>query len=88
MPLGHYVWTAHARARLRERRLDRREVEEAIRAGHDRREVNDGRAQWVVHGRTAHGAAFEVVYDHPHGTDPDTARVVSAWRVDELAGNA
>lgn len=87
MPIAHYVWTAHARGRLRERRLDRCEIERAIRDGHDLREVNDGRAQWIVRGRTTEGVLFEVVYDHPHSANTDTVRIVSAWRVDESAGN-
>jgi hypothetical protein len=43
--------------------------------------VSDGRAQWLVRGTTSTGAAFEVVYDHPHGDDTETVRVVSVWRV-------
>jgi hypothetical protein len=30
---------------------------------------------------TADGTPFEVIYDHPHGGDVDTARIVSVWRL-------
>jgi hypothetical protein len=81
MAIEHFIWTVHAQLRLQQRRLDRQEIEGAIREGHDAREVNDGRAQWLVHGTTAAGAAFEVIYDHPHGDDIETARIVSVWRI-------
>lgn len=81
MSIERFVWTAHARQRIQQRRLDRHEVEQAISQGHDSREVNDGRAQWLVRGTTADGTAFEVIYDHPHGGDVDTARIVSVWRL-------
>jgi len=61
-------------------RLDRHEVEQAISHGHDAREVNDGRAQWLVRGTTADGTPFEAIYDHPHGGNADTVRIVSVWR--------
>lgn len=80
MAVEHFVWTAHALLRLDQRQLSRDEVERAIREGHDAREVNDGRAQWLVRGRTADGGAFEAIYDHPHGDDSATARIVSVWR--------
>ncbi|HEX7290353.1 MAG TPA: DUF4258 domain-containing protein [Conexibacter sp.] len=81
MPIERFTWTAHARLRLGQRQLDRQEVEQAVREGHDAREVNDGRAQWLVRGTTADGTPFEVIYDHPHGGDVDTARIVSVWRL-------
>lgn len=81
MSVSRFVWTAHAELRLLERGLDRDEVEHAISSGHDAREVNDGRAQWVVRCTTATGESFEVIYDHPHGDDVTAARVVSAWRL-------
>jgi len=83
MTIEHFTWTAHAQLRLAQRHLDRLEVEQAIREGHDAREVNDGRAQWLVRGETAAGAVFEVIYDHPHGDDIETVRIVSVWRVDQ-----
>jgi hypothetical protein len=54
----------------------------AIREGHRGRQVNDGRADWLIEGITAHGVRFEAVYDHPADGDETTARIVSAWRVD------
>jgi ribosomal protein L2 len=81
MAIEHYVWTAHARQRIQQRRLDRKEVEQAISQGHDAREVNDGRAQWLVRGTTADGTSFEAIYDHPHGGNVETARIVSVWRL-------
>lgn len=81
MAIEHYVWTAHAQQRIQQRRLDRHEVEQAISQGHDAREVNDGRAQWLVRGTTADGTSFEAIYDHPHGGDVDAVRIVSVWRL-------
>jgi hypothetical protein len=81
MAIEHYVWTAHAQERIQQRRLGRHEVEQAISQGHDAREVNDGRAQWLVRGTTADGTPFEAIYDHPHGGDTDTVRIVSVWRL-------
>ena len=80
MAIEHYVWTAHAQQRIQQRRLDRYQVEQAISQGHDAREVNDGRAQWLVRG-TADGTPFEAIYDHPHDGDVDTVRIVSVWRL-------
>lgn len=81
MGIEHYVWTAHARQRLHQRRLASHEVEQAISDGHDAREVNDGRAQWLVRGTTADGTPFEAIYDHPHSGDVETVRIVSVWRI-------
>lgn len=83
MGIEHFVWTVHAQLRLQQRHLHHEEIEGAIREGHDAREVNDGRAQWLVRGETAAGAVFEVIYDHPHGDDIETVRIVSVWRVDQ-----
>ena len=41
---------------------------------------NNGQADWLIEGITAHGVRFEAAYDHP-ALDRDTARIVSAWRV-------
>jgi hypothetical protein len=68
--------------RLDERRLGQSDVERAIREGHGGRQVNDGQADWLIKGITAHGVRFEAIYDHPAGKDETTARIVSAWRVD------
>jgi hypothetical protein len=80
--IERFVWTEHARMRLRERRLDAAEVEEAIKACHTDRETNDGRAEWLVSGVTGGGTAFEAIYDHPHGEDESAVRIVSVWRLD------
>lgn len=82
MEIERFVWTDHAEDRLRERRLDASDVEQAIRERHSEREVNDGRAEWLVDGRTRAGVAFEAIYDHPHGEDDSAVRIVSVWRLD------
>ena len=82
MAIERFIWTNHAQARREQRRLDASDVEQAIRAGHAEREVNDGRAEWLVSGETSDGVAFEAIYDHPHQGDTDAARIVSVWRLD------
>jgi Domain of unknown function (DUF4258) len=79
--IERFIWTAHAVLRLDERRLTRSDVEQAIRAGHRGRQVNEGEADWLIEGITGHGVPFEAIYDHPVGDDDTTARIVSAWRV-------
>jgi hypothetical protein len=80
--IERFVWTEHAENRLRQRRLDARSVEQAIGDRHLEREVNDGRAEWLVSGETRDGVAFEAIYDHPHGDDEAAVRIVSVWRLD------
>lgn len=82
MEIERFVWTDHAEMRLDERRLTASEVEKAIRDGHVDRQVNDGRAEWLVSGKTVDGTAFEAIYDHPHGDDGAAVRIVSVWRLD------
>lgn len=82
MEIERFVWTEHAEDRLRQRRLDAADVEEAIKDRHAEREVNDGRAEWLVSGETTDGTAFEAIYDHPHGDDETAVRIVSVWRLD------
>jgi hypothetical protein len=77
-----FIWTNHALLRLSERRLDRLDVEEAIRASHDERKANDGRADWLIGAITPLGVRIEAIYDHPVGDDEATIRVVSAWRLE------
>jgi hypothetical protein len=79
--IEHFVWTAHARLRLNQRRLSRSEVEQAIRETHAERQPNDGRADWLIACTTPLGVHFEAVYDHPVAGDDATARIVSAWRI-------
>jgi len=80
--IERFVWTEHAEDRLRQRRLDASDVEQAIVECHVEREVNDGRAEWLISGRTPEGVAFEAIYDHPHGDDENAVRIVSVWRLD------
>jgi hypothetical protein len=80
--IARFVWTEHPEARRHQRRLDRANVEQAIRERHSDREVNDGRAEWLISGETADGTPFEAIYDHPHLGDEAAARIVSVWRVD------
>lgn len=82
MDIERFVWTEHAEYRIRQRRLDAADVEQAIKDHHAKREVNDGRAEWLVSGVTPDGVAFEAIYDHPHGDDEGAVRIVSAWRLD------
>ncbi len=82
MDIERFVWTEHAEARRGQRRLDCSDVERAIAEGHSEREVNDGRAEWLVSGETADGTAFGAIYDHPHLGDEGAARIVSVWRLD------
>ena len=82
MEIERFVWTEHAEDRMRQRRLDTADVEQAIKARHSEREVNDGRAEWLVSGETRDGVPFEAIYDHPHGDDEGAVRIVSVWRLD------
>jgi hypothetical protein len=80
--IERFVWTEHAEARRFQRHLDASDIEVAIRDGHSDRQVNDGRAEWLVVGETADGTACEAIYDHPHQGDAGAARIVSVWRVE------
>jgi hypothetical protein len=77
--INNFDWTTHATERLRQRDLDRGELERIVRVGHPDRTVNRGRAEWRVTGQQADGTAVVVIYDHPAGGDPSRVRVVSAW---------
>jgi hypothetical protein len=80
--IERFIWTEHARIRVAQRHLDAAEVEQAINEGHADREVNDGRAEWLLSGVLPDGSAFEAIYDHPHGDDNAAVRIVSVWRLD------
>jgi hypothetical protein len=82
MSIETFIWTDHALLRLSQRRLERFDVEEAIRANHDERKANDGQADWLVRATTALGVRIEAIYDHPVGSAEATIRIVSAWRVE------
>jgi hypothetical protein len=79
MAIERFVWTIHAEDRRSQRLLDRSELERAIRDGHADRQINRGRADWLVGGLLVDGRRFEVVYDHPHGNDHAAVRIVSVW---------
>lgn len=74
-----FAWTAHAETRARQREINQKEVERMIERHHRERAINRGRAQWRVSGEASRGARIAVIYDHPHGSDPGAARIVSAW---------
>jgi hypothetical protein len=74
-----FIWTIHAEDRRTERLLDRSELERAIRDGHPERQINRGRADWLIDGLLGDGRRFAVVYDHPHGIDHAAVRIVSVW---------
>ncbi len=82
MEIERFVWTVHAEDRLRQRRLDAADVEQAIKDSHAARQANDGRAEWLVSGKTPDGVPFEAIYDHPHGDDESAVRIVSVWRLE------
>ena len=81
MEIERFIWTEHAQMRLAQRGLDAAAVEQAISESHAEREVNDGRAAWLVSGLLSDGTPFEAIYDHPHGDDEAAVRIVSAWRL-------
>jgi hypothetical protein len=79
MTIERFAWTIHAEDKCAKRMLDRSAVEHAIRNGHADRRINRGDADWLVYGLLVDGRRFEVVYDHPHGNDYCTVRIVSVW---------
>jgi hypothetical protein len=72
--IKRFIWTLHAEERLRERKLTKDLVEQAVREGHSMREINKGEADWRVT-----TSRFVVIYDHPHGKDIDAVDIVSVW---------
>jgi hypothetical protein len=79
VPIERFIWTTHAEDKRAKRLLDRRTVEHAIRGAHADRQINHGRADWLIRGLMADGRRFEVVYDHPCGRDHAAVRIVSVW---------
>lgn len=67
MGIKRFIWTEHAEMRLGQRRLTASAVEDAIRDGHANRQVNDGRAAWLVSGETVDGTSFEAIRPPPRG---------------------
>ena len=72
-------WTDHARLRLVERGVAADEVEQAVRDGHQHRELNRGDADWRAYGVRSDGRRFAVAYDHPVFGDSGAARIVTIW---------
>ncbi len=81
MTIQRFVWTTHAEDKRARRLLDRSELESAILAGHADRQINHGAADWLIRGLLIDGRRFEIVYDHPHGYDHTTVRIVSVWDI-------
>jgi hypothetical protein len=79
MPIERFIWTTHAEDRRAQRLLDRSMLERAVRDGHPERQINRDDADWLIIGLLPDGRHFEIVYDHPHGADHATARIVSVW---------
>lgn len=77
--IERFIWTEHAERRMGQRGLSKAQVEEAIRSGHESRQINRGDADWRVYGTRSDGGRFAVIYDHPSLGDATVARVVSAW---------
>jgi hypothetical protein len=57
VPIETFIWTDHALLRISQRRLERFDVEETIRANHDERKANDGQADWLVRAMTPLGGS-------------------------------
>jgi hypothetical protein len=79
MAIERFVWTDHALERLAQRRLTRREVEQAVEREHEARKPNRGAGDWRVHDQRIDGRRFAVIYDHPVGRDQRAARIVTVW---------
>jgi hypothetical protein len=74
-----FAWTEHAEMRVRQRGLNREEIERMIEQRHGERAINRGRAQWRIIGPRVLGVSLVVIYDHPHDSDTGAVRIVSAW---------
>jgi hypothetical protein len=68
-------WTDHASTKADLLGAARADVEQAVIDGHRARRTNAGAAQWRIS-----TGPWIILYDHPDGTDPTTARVVTLWR--------
>lgn len=64
---------------MRQRSLEKKEIEQLIQLNHHDRQINRGPAQWRVSGTIAGERELIAIYDHPHGADGGAARIVSAW---------
>jgi hypothetical protein len=79
MAIERFIWTTHAVGKCTKRLLDRSVLEQSIRDRHGERQINRGDADWRIDGLLTDGRHFAVVYDHPHGIDRTTVRIVSVW---------
>lgn len=79
MPIQRFIWTTHANNRCAERLIDHFAVERIVCERHDDRDINPGRADWLVRGLLIDGRRLEVIYDHPVGHDHKATRIVSVW---------
>ena len=71
----HVRWTDHAYVKANTLGAARADIERTVIDRHDARETNTGAAQW----RLSLGP-WVILYDHPDGSDPTTARIVTLWR--------
>jgi hypothetical protein len=68
-------WTQHALAKAQMLGFARHDVEIALLDHHEKRRRNPGQAAWqLMAGRLV------IVYEHPDGEDPLSARIVTLWR--------
>lgn len=79
--MERFIWTDHAELRIRQRGLSRLELEDAVRDGHERRQINRGDGGWRILGVAGDGHDFVVIYDFPALGQGQTARIISAWRL-------
>jgi hypothetical protein len=68
-------WTDHAYVKAITLGAARADIERTIIDRHDARQANVGAAQW----RLSTGP-WVILDDHPDGSDPTTARIVTLWR--------
>jgi hypothetical protein len=74
-------WTEHAEDGLHDWRLERFEVEEAVRLNHHRRRENfKGPGDWRIDADLAERTdTLVVIYDHDEDFDAGLARIVTVW---------
>jgi hypothetical protein len=68
-------WTLHALDKAQQLGFTRTDIETSLLSAHDKRRRNAGSASWMI----ALGSMV-IVYEHPDGSDPLIARVVTVWR--------
>jgi hypothetical protein len=73
-------WTRHAEERLESWRLDRFEVEEAVRRRHRLRVGNRGDGDWRIDAPLGDRLdTLVVIYDHEEDVDSGMAKIVTVW---------